>query len=481
MKVLFDCIVTAEPERCSTTIQFLTLAKRLLAHDGVYIYWPVPDRFTDEELEVYPESDRIRYFKVPQAKDRLKEYNRIVPELEDLLAFNGETWDWDVLVTVRSTQVPLMRILCNSPRQPHRTGLKRIVLIEDMMILSKKSTVGQSDPEVQDRMTLEAYMAADAVLMPAYHQKGWALEVARKHFSPARVRDIRHKVSEVCQLDMPDYNLKSAESYPSGRLGVAFVGRLEKHDARLKDLSRALLNQFILRGAEVDMFVCTIPQRIMPDMFHPSVEILRPNREAFWELCRNRMGVALSLHIDVELNLSMLEPVTLGVPIIVKRAAWSEAMFGKDYPFFVNGDKQMYGLITAFSKDYAKCYTKFSKWFKDWFVPTYDTRVSTQGLYNKLEHLCTEPMYNDVPLEGMCKDLLVKSIIAAKTDDFVLFDWLREHRKEYPLLASKAVPRDRDRRGLVWATPWNSVRAALIKYYGYVDGSVKPGHLIRRG
>ena len=91
MKILFDCIVTAEPNRCSTTVQFMTLADMLLKYENIFIYWPIPDRFTEDDMQWYPRSDRVRYFKVPQSKDRMKEYNRIVPELEDILAFNDRS------------------------------------------------------------------------------------------------------------------------------------------------------------------------------------------------------------------------------------------------------------------------------------------------------------------------------------------------------------------------------------------------------
>lgn len=408
MKILFDCIVTASPERCSTTVQFVTLAERLLKHPDVFIYWPIPDRLEPEELEFYPDDVRIKYFPIPQSKDRLREYNRIVPEFENLLAFNGSTWDWDVLVTVRSTQVPMMRVISNSPRTPHRASHRRIVLIEDMMILSKKPTVAQSNVDVQDRLTIEAYLAADKVLMPAYHQLDWVMSVARKHFTPARLKDLRGRVSEVCHLNMPTYKLKTSEQYPKEKLGVAFVERLGKHDARLKDLNAAFTKQYILYGDGIDSFVCTVSKIGGCNLFHESVEVLRPDRSKFWELCQTRMGVALSLHRDVELNMSLLEPLAFGVPLIVAKAPWSIAMVGKDYPFFCSGVSQMFGLISAFRKDYASLYAKFSRWFEDWFVPTYEKRRSEQGLYNSLEELCTTPTYGTDGLSQMCKDILVR-------------------------------------------------------------------------
>lgn len=117
MKVLFDCILTGEPRKCSTTIQFYTLANMLLRNPGVFIYWPVPEYVSEQDFEFYPKSDRIKYFRTHQFKDRMKEYNRIPDWLMNMLTFYGSTWDWDVLVTVRTPQVPMMKTVAISPRQ----------------------------------------------------------------------------------------------------------------------------------------------------------------------------------------------------------------------------------------------------------------------------------------------------------------------------------------------------------------------------
>lgn len=482
MKVLFDCIVTSIPEKCSTTVQFITLANMLLAIPDIYIYWPVPDRLTPEEMGCYPVSDRIKYIPIHQYKDRMKEYNRISPQLEDLLSFNGKTWDWDVLVTVRSTQIPMMRIHSVSPRNASRAWTKRIILIENMMISSKKKTVACSAPIVQDRMTIEAYLAADYVFMPAYHQKKWIVDIAKQHFSPARVRDVSEKVLEVCTLDMPEYSLKTTHKYKGGRkMGVAFVGRLEKFDGNIVALNDIMIRQFIMRSEDLRLFVCTVTNcdKVFNKM---GIEILHPKRDEFWRICREEMDVAVSLTVDVELNLSMLEPISFGVPLIVRHAPWSVAMFGESYPFFISSETQMFALITKFKRSYAKCYALFAKWHEEWFVPTYQKRSSDDSIYDHLLKAILAPMGSAVDtVEAMRDNSIMKIILEECEDEFKFFELIeRLGETRLTSLADKIREGDRERRGIVWSTPWNDFRVALKQLYGFEDAGIDTGHL-RRG
>lgn len=485
MKVLFDCIVTQAPGKCSTTVQFITLAEMLLEIPDVFIYWPIPDRFDAEDMEALPQSDRIQYIPLPQSKDRMKEYNRVHKELDDIVSFNGPTWDWDVLVTVRSTMVSIMKTISLSPRQKSRFWTKRIVLIEDMMVLSKKPTVAQSVVDVQDRMTLEGYLAADKVLIPAYHETAWVMEIARKHLSAGSIKEIKDKIREVCHLNMPAYKLKSPKHKynPDRKMNVAFVGRMEKASARLTSINAILRNQFIVNSGKVHPFICTVsdgPKGINTK----AIEMRYPKRKEFHRICREEMDLAIFFTVDVELNMSMLEPISMGVPIIVKREKWSEAMVGEDYPFLVTGESQAFALISAFQKDYDKMYAVFAKWFKEWFVPTYEKRSSEDGMYKHL----VDFILNGGPCDEECQRLLgslgqneiVRLMVEHGGDEFVMFD-LIEKLGDTVLrtLADKVKEGDRDNRGLVWSTPWNDFRLALQQFYGYKDASVKVGHLIR--
>jgi len=245
MKVMFDCIVTQDPaSKCSTVAQFVTLAEMLLKEPDTFIYWPVPE-FLGGTLEEhgFPIDDRIKYVRMNQKKDRTREYNLIRPWLEEALSFTGPMWDWDVLVTVRVPQIPMMKVMSLSPRSVNRRDwTKKIIAIEDMMVLSMKPTVAQSHEPIQDRMTLEGYLAADAVLIPAYHEKKWALDVAKKYFSPASVLAMSKKMREVCHLNLPSLQLKKKPYDGSRKMNVAFVGRLERSNARLNVINGILVD-----------------------------------------------------------------------------------------------------------------------------------------------------------------------------------------------------------------------------------------------
>jgi len=481
MKVLFDCILTSAPSTCSTTIQFVTLANMLLQNPDVYIYWPVPDRVTAEEFEFYPQHERIAYIPIPQYKDRMKEYNRIHPVQENLLSFNGDAWDWDVLVTCRTTMVQLMRVLSISPRQKGKDWTKKIIIIEEMMVLSYKPTVAQSQPDVQDRLTIEGYLAADVVLIPAYHEKDWVMKVARQHFSPARQKDLMGRIREVCHLNMPERTLKTEFKYDGSRkLNVAFVGRMEKTAARLETINGILSNQAIFNGNKVRTFICTVSdgsRHIDTDV----VEVLHPKREQFWDICKKEMDVAVYFHVDVELNMSMLEPISFGVPAIVKRAPWSIGMLGPDYPFFVDTEVQAYGWVNAFKKDYDKHYALFAHWFETWFTPVYDHRVKEEGLYNHLlKEILSPPEDAKDLLTTLANNEIVQLIAQHGGDEFVLFDLIDKlGETELRTLADKIEEGDRETRSLVFSTPWNEFRLALIHHFGYKDASVKTGHLIK--
>jgi hypothetical protein len=483
MKVLFDCIVTQNPaSKCSTTAQFVTLAELLLKHEDVFIYWPVPDRLESADfLTTFPQDPRIKYFKVPQVKDRMREYTHVSHEFEAILSFSGVAWDWDVMVTVRTPQVPWMKVHALSPRNVgRRDWSKRILVIEDMMVLSKKPTIAQSCIDIQDRQTIEGYFAADKVLVPAYHEKGWVLEIARQHFSMARVRDLSGKLQEVCHLTLEDFHLKDEFKYQPGRkMNVVYIGRLERTNARLEVVSGVLANQFILHSDVINPIVCTVSPDGSPGESKVDtdvIEIIRPSRQEFYDLSENTFDLGVFFHIDIELSMSMLEPVSKGMPEIVKKAPWSVGMFGTDYPFYVNTESEAYALVSAFAKDYEGMYAKFAAWFESWFVPVYTDRIAKQGLYSQLEKLILEEQKPDAT-GSMARNEVVG--LLSKFPEFVMMDKIKELADTSLTSLGTKVGQEFDERGLVWSTAWNEFRLALKLFHGYKDASVELGHLRR--
>ena len=87
MKILIDCVVTAaDPARCSSNIQFLTFVRRTLAaRPDVFFYWLIPEWITAEQFDkTYPQDARVMYRRVPQHRDRTKEYLTVSKALDRL-------------------------------------------------------------------------------------------------------------------------------------------------------------------------------------------------------------------------------------------------------------------------------------------------------------------------------------------------------------------------------------------------------------
>ena len=143
MKVLFDPIYTTLIDRCASAFKFKCLAHHLLSkYEDLYIYWVIPEGLREQETEWLIDSDRIRYIAHMCREDRYQEYFRLTEEMEHVIAYNGDYWDWDLLVTNRSTQLPIIGML--SKKSKTRTT-KKILLLEDMPMMSFKGSVAYTD------------------------------------------------------------------------------------------------------------------------------------------------------------------------------------------------------------------------------------------------------------------------------------------------------------------------------------------------
>lgn len=478
MKVLFDCIATSTPSKCSTSFQFYTLSQDLLAsRPDIFIYWVIPSDLEEEEYEFYPKDERIHYIKVHQYVDRLKEYNRLSDEMQDILYAGGLYWDWDVCITVRTLQVPLMRIIASHMRSSLR---RKIILIENMMMVKEKPTVNLADVDTQERMIIEAYLAADSVYFPAYHLKPYALRVCRDWFSFDVQRKIRDKIKEVSYLQLTkyDYKLKTDTRYDKrgGKFGLAYSGRMQATGSQLDLTNEVICNSFITTSDKIYPFVVTVSSG--GKAVDAVIEMNQPTREEFWRKCREEMDLVLHLSIDLEINMSKLEPILFGVPAIAYKAKWSVAMLGEDYPFFANSRVEILGLIKHIMENYEDCYAQFSKWYDDWFIPTYLEREEN-GFFTSIvkDVLATEQASTTEFNEGsILHDLMDYG------DEIVFSEAAKELSDSKVIsksVAAKLNKWDFKTRGLVWQTDWQNFRYAMLGSHGYKDASVTVGHLIK--
>lgn len=490
VKILLDPILTAMPSRCSTFIQFVTFMERTLAaRQDVFFYCLLPDwDMPQEELDWLPKHPNIQYVRVPQHKDRTKEYVTLRNEMDELIAFNGRLWDFDILVTVRSGLAALYRMRIMSPRQVQLGYLKEVWVIEDMPLMSFKSSVLQLAADgVQDRFTLDGYLAADRVMVMSYHEKGEALKIARQFYAPSQVVDLDTKLKEVIPVQFEDFKKKDPQHFfkpGAGRFTVAYVGRLMAATTNIDKIYSAMTKSWIIRkGDNVRMVVCTNSaggkKRVQPPDY---MEKYYAPREEFWRMAREEMHVLMIMHEEAGFLLSMMEPVMLGTPVIVKREPWSLGQLGRHYPFYVNNEFELYALAKMFYEDYAGMYAKFEHWFDEWFVPTYTRRFQQDLLYTVLGDYLDNydklamPMFGDNPTHH--KNPIVDLLLKDDPDEIVIMEKLEQLAAagELRSLYRQLGEDDRDVRGLIWATPWDTFRR-VMKLRGYEDASPKTGHM----
>ncbi len=492
MKILLDCVVTAEPAKCSSTVQFVTFVTRTLEkREDVFFYWLIPDWVTKEEFEAcYPQHPRVRYIPVPQHKDRTKEYLTFGKHLDQAVAFNGSCWDYDVLVTVRAGLVPLMKLVMNSPRHASMPWLKQVWLIEEMPLMDFKKTVMTINADVQDLYTISGYLAADRVFILSYHEKPMIVKRAREFLTPSHVISLEKKIQPTVTSQFYEFRLKPPEEWfvPGGGkpFCIAYAGRMEM-SSRIDEINDLMTKQFVMKGDKVRL-LATTQSRVIKKFDTSLIDVRMAGREEFWQLAKHDMHVLLKLEIEGGFNLSLLEPMMFGVPAIINRAEWSEALLGKDYPFMVKSETQAYALVSEFYRDYASMYARFAAWHEQVFQPLFLARFKTDLLYDLLdaEVGAFGKTYSDFAKKhpgkkanGFVADLLKE---VGDAGELVIGDVVESMVKKGLVdkkMADKLREEDRDERGLVWSTGWNEYRVILKSFYGWEDASTAVGHLRR--
>lgn len=492
-KFLLDPVLTADPSKCSTTIQYHEFVKRMLTQrEDVFFYWMVPNYVTEEQMDFYPKDPRVTFIRYEATKDRIREYITLSDEFAEILAFNGTHWDFDILVTVRAGLVPLMRQHMNSSRMKGMVWMKQVWIIENMPMMMFKTTVPTIIPEVQERMVLEGHLAADKSFVCSYHEKPEMIQAAKKYFAPTLVRQLDAKLKNIVTAQFEHYNLKPKEKwYKKGRdtFGLAYIGRMEKAN-NIVDINDIMLKTWVTRGDRVKLLLCTVSE-VVPVFDTELIDVRQPKREEFWKIVQEEMHAFIKMPNGGGFSLSLIEPIMLGTPVLAVRSKAYESLLGQNYPFFANGPTQMAGLIKALYDDYDLCYEKFTVWFNEWFKPTYAKRMSEDLLYDLMERALIEyeesvtvnteaygTFYKNETVVAL-SNLIGTHPEGAEQPLRTMFDALRHMAAttDNKLLAEKTEPDDRLRRTMTFSTPWHPYKMALKKFFGFKDASTVVGHM----
>lgn len=496
MKILLDPVLTSDPGTCSTNVQFHEFVSRVIDSpliEDTFFYWVIPSYVTEEQAEYYPKHPHVVYIRMERSKDRVRDYITLSDEFSEVLAFNGSHWDFDVLLTVRTGLIPLMRMHMMSPRDTTHMWLKKIWLIEDMPMMAFKKTVPVIGKKETDIWTLQGYQNADKVFVCSYHEIPEILKTARQHHTPSQVIAMSKKLTPIVTSQFETYQLKPKEKqYSKGKgrpFGLAYIGRMEKAD-NIVDIKDLMEKIWILRGKAVNLVVCTV-SKVMPVFDKNLVTLKQPGREEFWDIVQAEVDVFLKMPKGGGFSLSLIEPIMLGTPVISLRGPIYESLLGKDYPFFASSMANVYALVKLFYDDYATQYERFAVWQQGWFKETYNKRLADDLLYDKLEDCIaswhTERVENQ-SLLGAVKNndivrLIAEEMTALYKDDpenctmAVAFERLSAAGK-IGHLADKIKLEDRATRRLSFSTSMNQIRVGLQMFYGFRDASTKVGHLM---
>lgn len=492
MKILLDPILTARPEQCSTTVQYWALVNYLLndqKRTDLFFYWMVPKRLSQEELEFYPKHPNVQLIFVPQHKDRVKEYMTLSKEVDQVVAFNGSHWDWDVLITTRSGLAQVYRLLSGSPRAAADHRIKKIWVIEEMPLMSFKKTVPQFGERTQDLFTLAGYLAADKVFITLCHEKKGILNIAMQHFGASKVRELTKHIQEFVPCTLKNFETKPATRFYGNDgqpFGLCYVGRMDKTSSRLDEINELMIAGKAKYQDKIDPFVCTVSQ-VFKVFDQTAVDVKNYKRDDFWNAMRKRAHLGIMLHMDAGFTLSLAEPLCLGVPFLVTKQPWSVAMLGENYPFWANNKSECWAWIEAFMEDYDTYYQVFEAWLKGTYFPRMQGLFETHLLYPMLEQeldaLDQAGEYAENHPAGTKMNAVMKPLleIIKHQDEIVVGQELWKLVDLGTLTNMKAQLSEdaRDEKGLVWATVWNDIRMYLKTHYGWEDASTITGHLRR--
>ena len=501
MKVLIDPIYSAKPSHCSSALK----AKRIIEHTldtmgrtDIFFRLLIPNSLMDtdtpeaqEELAWFPKHPQVQLIGYPFSKDRMREYQKFGPELDSLVAFNGACWDNDVVVTMRTQQVPNMKIVMTSPRHRTLSWLKKVLVYEEMPVMSFKPTVGVSNAEVQDMATVFGYLAADKVFITIQHEKQGILETAFSFLAPRKTEELRRKIKVASPVRFDSFEEKAPQHrFRRGKrpFCLGFTGRMTPAMSRLETVYEVAEMNWILKGDQGFRMVFSTVTTGIKKPPPPFAEVMHLPREQFWALIRSELDLVICMDIDAGFGMSFFEPILFGTPMVVGDKPWSRALLGDKYPYFVRNMNEAYAVVGAFHDQYEKEYARFHHWQQTEMKSIF----SAGGLYetNLYEGMYAE--WKDFESESLVRyrqefprkeqNDIVGQIVKKVGDrqEIVLHDVLRELASDGVLQGlGRKLDWGREDSGIIWATPWNDFRVNLKAFYGWVDASPRVGHLRR--
>jgi hypothetical protein len=456
MKILFDPIPTGDINRCASYVKMKACMLEALKQPDVFCYFFVPDKMKPEEQAFLPENPRVRYIPTHFLEDRFKNYWFPSDAWQRQVAFNGELWDADMVVTNRTIQCPFLKFAIYRPGT--KWLRKSLFLIEDMPIMSFKIGMSSSRPRENDMATLMGYLSADRTCISAFWEKALILDEARKYFSFSNVRLLQQQIIETSPSKVPLPVLKPEQARYHGqrKFTLSYAGRMIG-SMRIEDSFDAMLNSWIMGGNDIRLILCTVSKnhgRVQHDIFD-QIEEYRPQREEFWRIMREEADLGVFMSVGEDYSMTMLEPLLQGTPLIIRRSDDVVASIGKEYPFLVANSTEAYAVMKAFKQDYTAQYQKFAQWSQGPF---------TALMQHRNDHACL----TDIFVQSIAE---LREAQAIETHDFdgndVVTELVKAAPTDKPFRITKLIGQIENTGVLRFPLAWKEVKQFEGLRYGF--------------
>ncbi len=495
MKILLDPITTAKPHKCSCHFKFQNVARALIeSREDMFVYYLLPGEWEEGgctwevDMDKMYQHERLRYILTPTFKDRYKEYVTPPQEWVKAVFHGGLLWDTDMMITARSTMVPVIRQLAHHV-QAKRDWNYRVVVIDGFPLMKFKPYAYPPEIASMELQVLTGYLAADKVMVFTPYEVKGVLDTSKIHLSPSRQKELRGKLSSAQPSVLGDQKLKTKEVMTTllekkKNFTVAYVQRIENR-RRYREVFEVMRSKWILSKDDwpIECLITTVSEGgVDNDDDLGFIQTTKADREQFYSYLDERIDVILNLSKDEGFSLSTMEPLMRGVPIILGREPWSVALVGEDYPFFVDKVTEAYLLLKRFHANYVEEYVKFAAWQKDVFRPMIAKR-SEESLYAQVLQFVggyEQELQDKYANDGVTISNPAKILDEMGKEDFILTESIRELKKTKEMtldLTSTTWPRSHTTTLYAFVAPLRMYRQDLIYHFGYKDATVVTGHL----
>lgn len=395
MKILMDTVYTGPASTCSASFASWEVIKKIsAANPEAYFQMAVPlsqlnNEAQREFLETRPYRDRVQFFATDaEVTDRMSELFRFPEVLRKKIRFlDPEMWDADFVISNRITQLTNFRINSGRPVSFGRGSFCGLMGIDEFPMLSFRDTALWGNTGNMDLHTCAQYLVADYLLMQDLWTKPLLLKTARNILTPSQLKRLDENIHETVSAPMEPMNVQNRRKTRTP-FNVIFAGRVSG-TKNFSGVAEVFRNHFSYAIGKADVKFIVSTQSMSFGSSDPGdvsfIDFQHNTREEFYELLKERAHVVVNLSDVEDFSLSTYEPLSFGVPVVVRKKPWSEFL-GPEYPFRAANEIEAYAMVNEMILNYDAMYDKFVAWHsKYWlaFAEKYKSR-STADVAAKL-------------------------------------------------------------------------------------------------